>query len=272
MALHQGFQSYTSINPVLGKKDWQLLWGLKIPHKQKIFIWRCIHDGIPSGQALHNRLQIDDSCAFYGMKEDLMHLLFHCSRAKQIWFASPLTLRFTWDPTSTFAMIWKQIWKSRNKKIFESQDIPTSVTINAANQDCQEFHDTILKTDSRLISPFTRSPTYPSGSNSTIPEGFIKLSYDAAVNSQKRFGCIAVVAISSHQSRLHKFSAVFRYIWDPGILECLALREAMNWGICEDIWHLKRSFTSTIFRYIPRQENTLAHQWAQIIKAAQHFL
>ncbi|XP_055961881.1 uncharacterized protein LOC130015554 [Mercurialis annua] len=284
IALHKGFREYQSLNPHLSKNDWKLLWNLKIPNKIKIFIWRCLYDGLPTGAALCHRLQIPSDCKFYGEHETLMHLLFLCPVARQIWFQSPLNFRSSWGVTSNFASHW-------NNRIFQDAQPSTPDTIQLILEDVEEFQQSqvTLDTTSRCISHVQQRQLNIRGT----PPGFLKLNYDAAVNIQQKHGFVGIVAKDDQGLPKGNFFAIFQFIWDPGILEMLALREAMNWavsrgwtrvlfegdalqvsnivnsrrcvvaslhGICQDIWHLQNSFAEVSFLYVPRIQNSYAHR------------
>jgi hypothetical protein len=69
-------------NPVWGK-----LWNLEIPSKIKFFGWRVLHAMIPCRGVLANRhIGNQGGCPLcLSSCEDIKHLLFSCTRAKDIW-------------------------------------------------------------------------------------------------------------------------------------------------------------------------------------------
>ncbi|XP_050217472.1 uncharacterized protein LOC126668311 [Mercurialis annua] len=321
IALNNGFRGYQSLIPHLAKSDWKMLWKLPVPNKIKVFVWRCIHDGLPSGAALQQRLRTPSECKFCGAHETLMHLLYLCPAARQVWFQSPLNFRSSWGPTTDFATHWKStitklqeiddnmeavplycftlwhIWKQRNSKIFNDVQLTATETIRLILADAEEFKQSqeLTERDRRHVSQEQQGQM----TVRATPPGFMKINYDAAVDVQRKKGFPGIIAKDASDMQKGKFSATFQFIWDPGILEMLALREAMNWsisrgwnkaifegdalqvsnivnsgqctisalrGICEDIWRLKTSFTEVFFQYVPRIQNSEAHKWAQQIK------
>ncbi|XP_050221560.1 uncharacterized protein LOC126671792 [Mercurialis annua] len=295
------------------KQDWQYLWHIKIPHKITIFLWKCLHNGIPSASNLNIRFHQGIKCAFCDQDETVAHILFTCPRAIHFWFASSFGYRHA-GGASSFVDIWKNfmsalsnlgtaadvelfcfhlwyLWKSRNILLFKHLTIPVSEVIALSTSACSEFQE-VQKINECLEASggaeVLGSPHPPI----SYPDHTIVLQYDAAVDKQKQLGVIAVVATNSQRQPIAKFSAIFRHIWDPGILELLALREAMNWAsyngwhsvsfegdalqvsatinsgictnvvwqnICEDIWHLQQAFDTSEFHYIPRRFNKDAH-------------
>ncbi|XP_050217884.2 uncharacterized protein LOC130015137 [Mercurialis annua] len=189
--------------------------------------------------------------------------------------------------------LW-HIWKAKNNLIFKA-DIPTlEDTIHSILRDAEEFQQSMIK--SPIPHPCRSSNHIYSTNIQGIPTGFIKLNYDAAVDAQKKRGFVGIVSKDEHMCLKGKFSAAYKFIWDPGILEMLALREAMNWaiskgwkntifegdalqittiiksqkcsiasiqGVCADIWHLQNSFDNIVFQSVPRQQNIEAHNWVQ---------
>ncbi|XP_050211971.1 uncharacterized protein LOC126662130 [Mercurialis annua] len=318
IAHNKGLREYQSTIPHLSKPDWKLLWGLQIPNKIKVFIWRCLHEGLPTGMALHQRLLLPPNCKFCEETESLTHLLLSCPFARQVWFQGPLNFRSDWDTFPSFSLHWKHttsqlqnlasetqalplycftlwhIWKARNSRIFKD-NLPTiEGTIRSIIQDAEEFEQSLIPMHN--VAP----PNNPYQSNiQDIPTGFIKLNYDAAVHKQRKQGFAGIVTMDEHRRIQGKFSTTFCFIWDPGILEMMALREAMNWalsrgwtkaifegdalqistiinsqkcsiaslqGICADIWRLLNSFTSAVIQSVPRNQNQEAHNWVQEVK------
>lgn len=66
---------------------WRKLWKLMIPHKVSIFCWRALHGIIPLKSILVNwHVGTDDGCPIcHGAAEDIKHLLFGCTHAKELW-------------------------------------------------------------------------------------------------------------------------------------------------------------------------------------------
>ncbi|XP_050229327.1 uncharacterized protein LOC126678472 [Mercurialis annua] len=318
IALQTENQIQSSV-PSFSKPDWKHLWNIAAPSKIKVFIWRCLHSGIPTAQALSNRLQFPAACKFCDMPETIMHLLFLCPRSQQVWFSSPLSFRPTWLTNQQFPEFWKSsihsllqldpsgvaettfcfliwhIWKSRNNLIFKDQRDLFSEIISSSQKELQEFQES----QNSLTRPTPPAKNQNVPQVSSLPSGSIKINYDAAVDKRNKRGFIGVIAMDCRGNALKKFSAFFSYIWDPGILEFLALRESMNWafslgwtnvvfegdalqvsntvnsrqcniatykGICDDIWHLQHTFNSAKIRFIPRQQNSAAHNWVQEVK------
>jgi ribonuclease HI len=66
-----------------------IVWKLQVPPKIRIFIWKALHGLIPGMAILANRhIKVPAQCPICKMgAEDIMHLMFTCSRAKEVWTA-----------------------------------------------------------------------------------------------------------------------------------------------------------------------------------------
>jgi hypothetical protein len=71
----------------LNNPTWRILWKLAVPAKVKIHSWRIMHGIIPLKAILFRRhIGTSDLCPICNLEaEDIMHMLFKCQRAAQIW-------------------------------------------------------------------------------------------------------------------------------------------------------------------------------------------
>lgn len=74
---------------------WNSLWQLKIPPKYTNLLWCILQNGIPVRYNLYNRgLLSDPLCPRCTESiEDIAHVFMGCDWAKQMWFASSLTIK-----------------------------------------------------------------------------------------------------------------------------------------------------------------------------------
>ena len=86
-------QSIVNISDAAQHKDlWKRIWALKIPPKLQHFWWKILHNALPVAANLARlRIKLSRDCVLCGEEEEsIMHLLFHCRVAREIWELSPL--------------------------------------------------------------------------------------------------------------------------------------------------------------------------------------
>ncbi|XP_071924941.1 uncharacterized protein [Coffea arabica] len=86
-----GSTSYDQQN----SKIWKSVWTLKMKHKLKHFIWRCLHRSLPVNEQIHKRTGKGSLlCRSCGEEvETIEHMLFFCGNAETTWKLAPLQ----WD-------------------------------------------------------------------------------------------------------------------------------------------------------------------------------
>ncbi|WOG89358.1 hypothetical protein DCAR_0208596 [Daucus carota subsp. sativus] len=127
---------------------WRRIWGVKVPAKAKIFLWKIVHGVLPTKQLLLLRIKKGDGfCEVCGNDlEHIHHLFWNCPVAKSVWLKvfewwninpgfinkgwGPITSLFdlvndiksklSWEVT-VIATLWV-IWISRNNKIFRGNN------------------------------------------------------------------------------------------------------------------------------------------------------
>ena len=59
---------------------WRKIWKLHIPNKIKVFVWRALHDILPTHENLvHQRIVEDGTCELYQeANESILHVLWDC--------------------------------------------------------------------------------------------------------------------------------------------------------------------------------------------------
>ncbi|XP_050222868.1 uncharacterized protein LOC126672965 [Mercurialis annua] len=205
--------------------------------------------------------------------------------------------------TAIFCFVLWALWKARNEVIFNDNWASVVKVVDKAISFSQEFEAVSEKMEETSPSLDTQDCPIdvPSQVNLDDASRFhIIIQYDVGTSAQHKFSSVAGVAKDSSDKIMGQFSAIFRIIWDPGIMEFLALREAMIWSlknnwksvrfegdailvshsinsgisssidngnICQDIWQLTKSFDISSFYHISRTTNTKAHNLAQVAKA-----
>ena len=91
----------------IGNHKWHLVWKVQVPLKNCNFVWRLLHDSLPTYLTLKRRgIPIDSSCPMCeGGDESSSHLFLSCPFARAIWYAFSLALH-----TSDFHGLTVQQW------------------------------------------------------------------------------------------------------------------------------------------------------------------
>ncbi|KAG7585838.1 Ribonuclease H domain [Arabidopsis thaliana x Arabidopsis arenosa] len=143
------------------------VWDLLTDPKIKVFLWKCLSGALPVATALNGRgSKVDERCQTCGWEgEDVFHVLFACSFARQVWamsdFPSPpggfqdgsvfsnvaylLSNRrnFLWplELRLSFPWILWRIWKSRNSRLFEGKSFTAAETVGKIREDVLEWNE-----------------------------------------------------------------------------------------------------------------------------------
>ena len=71
---------------------WKVLWKVLVKHKLKVFVWKCLSEGLPVNELIWRRTHKGDpyykGCG--GRMETVEHIFFECDRAKEIWKLAPI--------------------------------------------------------------------------------------------------------------------------------------------------------------------------------------
>lgn len=71
------------------------VWNIKVAPKVKTFAWKVLKRALPVGERLVDRhIEVDPRCKRCGASESIIHLLFHCPFAQQVWRDAPIALDF----------------------------------------------------------------------------------------------------------------------------------------------------------------------------------
>ena len=147
---------------------WKKVWGTNVKHKLKHFIWKCLQNCIPVNDLVHRRTgKGDNICTSCGDGiETLEHLFFECDYAKKIWKLSPISWDGLIDLQACFWRWWEglleatqrangkehieltinilwQIWKARNKIIFDNAKVEEITVVRKAQQEWMEFKEAV---------------------------------------------------------------------------------------------------------------------------------
>ena len=99
----------SSSDPSKIHRFWKRLWRLQVPHKVRHFTWRACRGILPTKENLFRKgIQLDVCCE--ECKEDVEfvgHLLWSCSRAKEVWQCTKLKFQFDQTRVNSFHdLLW----------------------------------------------------------------------------------------------------------------------------------------------------------------------
>lgn len=232
-----------------GVRDlWSLVWKVEGPPKLRHFLWRACKGSLGTMSVLHRRhIRSSSECSVCGYgDETIMHTLFECKYALEIWKHSELSgllvnapalsfeQRFVWlvdkvdrEQLSTFASLTWATWFCRNKHVFEAQVSVDPISVAAGFVK--------LKVDylayARRVGPTGGVASLPSRVSSAVawsppPPGVVKVNVDAHIRNEGgvQFGMVArddsgkLVATGVRRMAVN---------WDP----CLAEAGAARFGV-----------------------------------------
>lgn len=97
---------------------WRRLWNLKLPGKATNLIWRACRNCLPTTQALvMKRVNVPITCSWcQGCEEDVIHVLFQCSFAREVWASAGVSNLVTVWPNETVLLVLKRVFQTATKE------------------------------------------------------------------------------------------------------------------------------------------------------------
>ncbi|KAG8375096.1 hypothetical protein BUALT_Bualt10G0064800 [Buddleja alternifolia] len=99
------------------------IWKLRAHDRHKLFIWKAIHDILPTRGKISLRFQIPDiNCLFCGEQvETRDHIFIQCPYATRLWFTSHWNLRLDYFKNLTFPQ-WFNVIHNNSNGLFQSEE------------------------------------------------------------------------------------------------------------------------------------------------------
>ena len=118
---------------------WRAIWGVELPNNLKVFMWRALHNALPTLANLEHRKVIQTAwCPWCGLQtETLIHAIWDCVEIKECWDESQITVSHETQFQDFHTLVWEvfdhqgimglkefmamgwQIWQMRNRKVHE---------------------------------------------------------------------------------------------------------------------------------------------------------
>ncbi|XP_057760014.1 uncharacterized protein LOC130980338 [Arachis stenosperma] len=308
-----GFKDLEKHNTTyLAKQAWR---AMKNP--DAIWVQKACHDILPVGSNLYKRRMAPDLLCQICLKgmETVKHALLLYDWARATWFG----VEYQWIPTpetvnsigswmvkcirkireggrddhekriSKLGFLLWEIWKTRNNKLFQQQEVNQSWTISKARA-LETVYGKLAKKQQTQKREANRSRTYPMTWRPP-PEDWLKANVDAAFRKENETGAIAVVIKDSKEKMVLGFSGKIQ-AKSSIVAEAQAIRQALiivnnlNMGktliesdslkliqtikskttigeasaIIQDIQNLMEKIPEKGMTWTPRNENRLAMQ------------
>ncbi|KAH1096770.1 hypothetical protein J1N35_013691 [Gossypium stocksii] len=220
------------------RKFYKQLWGLNLPAKQKITVWRIVWNYLPTGANLYNRrITSCSTCSGCGHAvETSNHLFRECSVATKIWeelsfsdFLEEQELQFsqwiTWvfDQSSlcrrrTFCCALWAIWGERNKRVHEQSNRSGKEIAGFIRRFISDMEGLAESKSRRLIAGTKwKCP----------PRGVVKVNFDAAFDGHRSQSAVGIVARDSVGEVLLSSSEIHSNVSTAFAAEALACRTAV---------------------------------------------
>ncbi|GLU12062.1 hypothetical protein SLE2022_287710 [Rubroshorea leprosula] len=223
------------------------VWNLSIPGKIKFFIWSAYRNVLPTRDNLQRKhILVELECPVCGSDmESVAHCLLFCSVARAVWHGSPLSLRVSEFPSSSFAdffdamctelgkeqlellciLSWR-IWSSRNeahwngRRAHPQQIIEGGVNYLMNYQRAQQS----MGRGSGVVQMHGETKWKPPD------EQTIKINVDGAVAEQRRVFGMGAVARDHCGEVLATMACQGRDVAAADIVEACSIRRAMQWA------------------------------------------
>ncbi|KAG8372540.1 hypothetical protein BUALT_Bualt12G0076700 [Buddleja alternifolia] len=201
---------------------WKFIWGAKLPHKIRVFIWRVCKGVLPTmSNLLRHHCLVENLCPCCSMHvETDVHVLLECDMARQVWSLSDL-------PWSIVAAWHGSVedWIPRNRLVWnkESPD-PLRIVINI-KAFLLAFRKACSLSNTKVLSPFIPShwscPAAPC----------IKLNFDGATFNVEGGIGVGIIARNSSGECVGWLTSFYPHVESPEFAAALAAREELEFVI-----------------------------------------
>ncbi|CAL1414974.1 unnamed protein product [Linum trigynum] len=246
-----GNDLFSSSRP--SRDDWKWLWGLELPPKLRLFIWKCGKNAIATRVRLFDRKCAPNPlCPLCeNQEETIMHCFFHCPKALETWTQLGLlnvlpvadSCFVDWffglkdrvsvgQITKIVCSLWN-IWIARNAWVFESRAFsPSSVAI-LAERDVLNVQEARIGSSANFYSCPAGLPSQPESSRSSTlspPGPFCKVVHcDGSFVSDAQVAAYGIAIANSHGQVIDGKAERF-FCSSPLQAEAFAILNAVIWA------------------------------------------
>ncbi|KAL0686501.1 hypothetical protein Bca4012_086178 [Brassica carinata] len=299
------------------------IWNVKTSPKLKDFLWRVVKKAIPVSSNLERRGFPSFNCKACGAHEDDLHVLLKCPVAEEVWSLIPLHQRpvnllpsisdlitqggnfTTLPPTGVTVPLWPwvlwNLWKSRNKLVFENRRFTGPEIVLKSIKDAREWGQAQVEATSP-ISPVA----FSNHANHRLPcpppsfhPGVLVCRVDAAWDSISGKSGIGGIFSGCLTTSLPHIAEAHNHVSSALMAEAIAVHRAVSlavysnvrslavlsdslslikllkkgehqpelFGIMFDIFHFMSLFDVISFHFISRNFNSEADSVAKSVLA-----
>jgi hypothetical protein len=238
-------------------KTWKEIWNLKVPNVVKLFLWKALHNLLPTRTNLARKGIITEAaCPICGrMDESVEHILWSCSSSMDVWGGGPKSLqkcdvvecsfptlfeglmrRCNKEDLEFFAITARKIWLRQNSVVHGELFTHPSQLLHEAKNSLEEFqqiHNEVGNGphNARELTEVKWKP----------PVGcMIKLNWDARLNMKERRVGIGLIARDSRGVCLAARSMSLNIHTDATTAEALAAVHAVMF--CKELGYANLIF------------------------------
>lgn len=247
-SVKEGYKAWCSVNaqpiPNASEVRWSHLWGLNVPAKVRLFLWRICSDSLPLNPVLAARhVEVNALCPVCNLEQETsLHALVSCQFAIAVWATSCIGIfspaagtflawwnavcnKFKADDVCVVAMTLWAIWNNRNDWVWNGKHAPAVRVIGSALNLLSQWtvaQKSFRKTSSNPVAEGDFKWVRPVA-------GTVKCNIDGSVfEAQGKVG-FGFVIRNDLGHFLHARNGSISAPLDPLLAEAISCREALSW-------------------------------------------
>ncbi|XP_059436284.1 uncharacterized protein LOC132169234 [Corylus avellana] len=226
---------------------WKKLWQLQVPNAAKVFLWRACSNILPTKDNLLKRKIVkEDGCIFCCRDtESVVHILWECPSATDVWSVSCRSLQKSHDyfdsfmdvfaglverssihDLNLFALTAKRIWARRNTVIHGGEFLHPCKIAQEAESMLSDYHMALgvtLEGEGRQVVRNVVKWKNP-------PVGYYKMNWDMALDNIHKCMGFGMIARDDQGNVIAAQSKHISAIQAPVVGEAMAALEAVEFS------------------------------------------
>ena len=235
------------------------IWNVKTGPKLKDFLWRVVRKAIPVSSNLEKRGFQSFNCKACGAHEDDLRVFLKCPLAEEVWSHIPIQHRPTsaissvtdlvkqgsfftpLPPTGLTSPLWPwvmwNLWKARNKLVFENKTFTAQEVILKSIKDAKEWSQAqTVNRASSIPGPLSiRSNHISPCPPPSFQPGVLVCKVDAAWDTSSRMSGIGGVFSGSNVASITNISESHGYVSSALMAEAIAVHRAVALAVNSNV-------------------------------------